>query len=109
MATTTSSGITATIPDLSDVANVQTAFTDYHASVADDIASKAEADDSTLTGTTTAEDLTVSGTITGDVTGDLTGNVNGKVTINQSGTSIGKIFVQSTQPTGASAGDIWMW
>lgn len=41
-----------------------------------------------------------------------TGFVRGKTTIsNVAGVvaSVGKVYVQATQPTGAVAGDIWMW
>lgn len=36
-------------------------------------------------------------------------NVLGKVTTDTTGASVGKIYVQSTEPTGVAVGDIWMW
>ncbi len=53
MATYTSSNITATIPALSDSANIVYAFEQYHSSVADDIDDKAPKASPTFSGTVT--------------------------------------------------------
>lgn len=46
--------------------------------------------------------------VAGTITANLDGNVLGKVT-QANGSSVGKIFVQEAEPTGASAGDLWFW
>ncbi len=48
------------------------------------------------------------GTVTANLTGNVTGNVIGKVSQNN-GASVGRIFVQETEPTSPSAGDLWFW
>lgn len=63
--------------------------------------------------TTATSDNTSSAIVARDSSGNfsagtVSANVLGKVTQNN-GSVVGKIFVQSTEPTGAATGDIWMW
>lgn len=76
---------TFTVPDLTDNANIQTALNNFGTSVEDFVAEKLSTSTTTYKGNTTIS------------------NVSGTVT------SIGKVYVQSTQPSGAAVGDIWMW
>lgn len=50
----------------------------------------------------------IAGTISANLSGNVTGNILGKVT-QSGGASVGKIYVQSTEPTGATSGDLWFW
>jgi type IV secretory pathway TrbL component len=74
-----------TIPTLDDTANVVAAFTAFGSSVASSVDSEFSSGSKEYRGKSTLS------------------NVAGTVT------SVGKIYVQSTQPSGAVIGDIWMW
>lgn len=106
----------ATLPDLEDVANIVTAFQEYHDDIESFFALKANLAAPTFTGTMTAASITASGTIIGNLNASSTSN--GKVTINNTSTTapgtyttVGRIFVQSTQPNAnvSQTGDLWMW
>jgi hypothetical protein len=124
MATTTASGITATIPDLTDNADIQTAFINYHASVADDISGKANTATPTFTG-----NIVATGTVSANSgtyatsTVTLIGQANaaiasGRYNANATGgtfngnaldTSATRIFVSKATPTAnITTGDIWI-
>jgi hypothetical protein len=76
---------TFTVPDLTDNANIQTALNNFGTSV------QTSVDSEFLSG---SKEYRGKATIS---------NVAGTVT------SVGKVYVQSTQPSGAAVGDIWMW
>jgi hypothetical protein len=74
-----------TLPALSDSANIRTALTNFGASIETSVDSEFADGATEYRGKSTLS------------------NVAGTVT------SVGKIYVQSTQPSGAVVGDIWMW
>jgi hypothetical protein len=76
---------TFTVPELADDADIQVALNDFGTSVEAFVAQEFGAATTEYNGKTTIS------------------NVAGTVT------SVGKIYVQSTQPSGAAVGDIWMW
>lgn len=75
---------TFTLPELTDAANIRTALTNFGTSVQTSVDS---------------EFLNEAKEYRGKTTISNTGTV----------TSVGKIYVQATQPTSAAVGDIWMW
>ena len=92
----TSSGITVTIPALTDSANITAAFTDYHASLAPTVSGKATVTD---------------GSINSNVIPSST--TTGKVTVENASSGVyapkGRIFVQANAPINPQVGDLWMW
>jgi hypothetical protein len=125
MATTTASGITATIPELTDNADIQAAFTAYHASVADDISSKANTATPTFTGNIVATGTVSanSGVITTNIV-NLIGQANAAIAAGRyiSGTgsanvlsntsSAVRVWISQANPnactTALTTGDIWI-
>jgi hypothetical protein len=76
---------TFTVPNLGDSANIQTALNNFGTSV------EAFATDKLADGTSVYRGKSTISNVAGTVT------------------SVGKIYVQSTQPSGAVVGDIWMF
>jgi hypothetical protein len=124
MGSNTSSGITGTIPDLGENANIVAAFSNYHVSIADDIASKANTAGQAFTGA-----ISSTGTITSSATsantainlvGQASSAIKGAIWygtttagFNVNTTAIGetrKIIVSTNEPATANltAGDIWV-
>ena len=98
-------GIVATIPSLTDSANITQGFDQYHVSLAPAIAAKANLSGAVFTGSVTANIVPTTST-TGRVT-----VTNTSSTAPGTYTPVGRIFVQSAQPNSAivQVGDIWMW
>ena len=124
MATTTASGIAATIPDLTYTADIQTALTNYHSSIADDIDSRANTSGQAFTGA-----ISSTGTITSSATsantainliGQASSAIKGAIWygttttgFNVNTTSIGqtrKIIISTNEPnnTFLQIGDVWI-
>jgi len=76
---------TFTLPALEDNANIRTALTNFGASIETSVDSELADGATEYKGKSTIS------------------NVAGTVT------SVGKVYVQATQPSGAVTGDIWMW
>jgi len=124
MATTTASGIAATIPDLSDTADIQTAFTNYHASVADDISSKANITGQAFTGAISSTGTITSSATSANTAVNLVGTASSAIKaglwygttaagFNVTTTTIGetrKIIISTNEPATANLqiGDIWV-
>ncbi len=125
MATYLSSNITATVPALTDDANVVAAFQDYHASIADDIDSRASKTSPSITGTITASGIITAnaGTITAS-TVTLVGQANaaiaagryiagtGTANVLANTSSAVRVFISQANPNGCTAalttGDLWI-
>ena len=76
MATIEKSGIIATIPATTDPADIVTAFTNYHESIADDIALKSPTANPTFTTAATAPNLIATTSITGPTVTSTTAHTN---------------------------------
>ena len=110
---TDAANVSANIASLSDVANIVTAFQNYHNNISWYFNRKANLAGATFTGNVAGTNLTLSGSI--NFTSVIpTDNTTGTITVNNTSgtyTGVGRIFVESTQPNNAvsKTGDLWMW
>lgn len=109
--------ITVTIPDLTDTANIVSAFGDYHTTLAPAIVAKANIATPIFTGVISANSGTWSGsgvTVIGQANAAISGarynaNTSGTFDGNAILTEARRIFVSKATPTAnLSTGDVWI-